>query len=69
MEVSMKAMPVRACRPAQIDLFDAATQPAPPLANLQLRHDELIELLSQLLWQVSRQLPGQPEVRDEQDQP
>ena len=37
--------------PAQRDLFNSV--PAPPaLASLQSHHDELVELLSQLLWTV-----------------
>jgi len=39
--------------PVQCDLFSSV--PAPPaLASLQLHHDELVELLSQLLWNVAR---------------
>lgn len=39
--------------PVQCDLFNSV--PAPPaLASLQLHHDELVELLSQLLWNVAR---------------
>ena len=35
----------------QTDLFSNA--PAPPaLATLQLHHDELVDLISRLLWQV-----------------
>lgn len=37
--------------PVQRDLFNSV--PAPPaLAGLQSHHDELVELLSQLLWTV-----------------
>jgi len=39
----------------QTDLFDAAASPA-PLTSLQLHRDELVELLSQLLWQVATAL-------------
>ena len=52
----------------QNDLFSSV--PAPPaIANLELHHDELEELLSRLLWQVaSSPDPIQPqESRDEQD--
>ena len=54
----------------QNDLFSSV--PAPPaLASLELHHDELVELLSQLLWQVASNpdpIPHQ-ESSDEQDQP
>jgi len=36
----------------QHDLFSSAPA-APPLANLEIRHDELVELLSRLLWEVA----------------
>jgi len=49
----MKPFPLRALPLIQTDLFDAATASA-PLTNLQLHRDELVELLSQLLWQVAR---------------
>jgi len=54
----------------QHDLFSSV--PAPPaLASLELHHDELVELLSWLLWQVasSPDLIPLKESRDEQDQP
>jgi len=53
----------------QPDLFSSV--PAPPaLASLELHHDELVELLSRLLWQVaSNPDPIPEESRDEQDQP
>jgi len=37
----------------QHDLFSSAPA-APPLANLEIRHDELVELLSRLLWEVAQ---------------
>ena len=42
-----------------------------PLKSLQLHRDELVDLLSQLLWQVVRQadVAQRPEDDDEQDQP
>ncbi len=47
-EVSMKQSHL----PVQRDLFNSV--PAPPaLAGLQSHHDELLELLSQLLWDVA----------------
>ena len=54
----------------QTDLFDAATTLA-PLTGLQQRHDELVELLSQLLWRIASQAASiqQAEDDDEQDQP
>ena len=65
----MKQIPLRA-RPlvVQTDLFDAVTVRT-PLTSLQLHPDELIDLLSQLLWQVASQDDVQrPEDDDEQDQ-
>ncbi len=53
----------------QHDLFSSV--PAPPaLASLEIHHEELVELLSRLLWQVaSSPDPIAPqERRDEQDQ-
>jgi hypothetical protein len=50
----MKPIPPRARPLVQTDLFDAVPA-SMPLANLQQHHDELIELLSQLLWQVAGQ--------------
>lgn len=49
----MKPVPLQALPLVQTDLFDAAAAPA-PLTSLQLHRDELVELLSQLLWQVAR---------------
>jgi len=69
MEVSMKPLPLRALPIVQTDLFDAAPASA-PLTSLQLHRDELIELLSQLLWQVARHadIDQRLENDDEQDQ-
>ena len=66
----MKAIQLRARSPVQIDLFGSAAAP-PPLATLQLRHDELVDLLSQLLWQVARHADAVQRLEDdgEQDQP
>lgn len=66
----MKPTPPRALPLVQADLFDAATAPA-PLTRLQQRHDDLVALLSQLLWQVASQFDAdeQMENDDEQDQP
>lgn len=66
----MKPTPPRARPPAQTDLFDAATAPT-RLASLQIHRDELVELLSQLLWQVASQagVAQRSEDDDEQDQP
>jgi len=66
----MKPIPLRASPLVQTDLFDAAPAPA-PLTSLQLHRDELVELLSQLLWQVARQAGAVQRLEDddEQDQP
>jgi len=65
----MKPIPLRALPLVQTDLFDAAAAPA-PLTSLQLHRDELVELLSQLLWQVARHADIAPRLEndDEQDQ-
>ena len=65
----MKPIPPRARPPLQTDLFDAAASPA-PLTSLQLHRDELVELLSQLLWRVARHadIAHRLENDDEQDQ-
>jgi hypothetical protein len=65
----MKPIPLRPRPLVQTDLFDAATAPA-PLASLQLHRDEVVELLSQLLWQVASQtgVAQRLEDDDEQDQ-
>jgi hypothetical protein len=65
----MKPIPLRAHPFVQTDLFDAATAPA-PLTRLQLHRDELVELLSLLLWQVARHadIAQRLENDDEQDQ-
>lgn len=62
----MKLIPLRALPLLQTDLFDAAAASA-PLTNLQLHRDEIVELLSQLLWQVARHadLPQRLENDDE----
>lgn len=66
----MKPIPLRARLLAQTDLFDTAVASA-PLTSLQLHHDELVDLLSQLLWQVARQGDAAQRLEDddEQDQP
>lgn len=65
----MKPILRRARPPMQTDLFGTASAPA-PLTSLLLHRDELIDLLSQLLWQVVRQADAvqRPEDDDEQDQ-
>ena len=52
----------------QHDLF--SNVPAPPkLTSLQLQNDELVELLSRLLWEVARATdPSTKETGHEQDQ-
>jgi len=47
----MKPTRQRARLPVQTDLFDCAS-PVPALTGLQLHHDELVGLMSQLLWEV-----------------
>ena len=65
----MKPIPPRSRPPLQTDLFDAAAAPA-PLTSLQLHRDELVELLSQLLWQAARHVDVAQRLEndDEQDQ-
>jgi hypothetical protein len=68
-EVPMKPLQLRGRRTAQTDLFDSAG-PLPTLTSLQLHHDELVDLLSQLLWQVVRDAEATLHLEDgnEQDQ-
>lgn len=65
----MKSLQLRVRRHAQTDLFDSSV-PRPTLTSLQLHHDELVDLLSQLLWQVVRDVAANPSPEDgnEQDQ-
>lgn len=65
----MKPIPLRALPLVQTDLFDAAAVLA-PMTSLQLHRHELVELLSQLLWQVARHadIAYRLENDDEQDQ-
>ena len=63
----MKPFPLRALPLMQTDLFDAATVSA-PLTNLQLHRDELVELLSQLLWQVARHADNAQQLEDDDEQ-
>lgn len=52
----------------QRDLFSNVAPP-PALTSLQLQHDELVELLSRLLWEVVQATdPSMKETSDEQDQ-
>lgn len=66
----MKPNPLRARPPRQPDLFESPTALA-PLTGLQRHHDALVDLLSQLLWQVASRADAaeQRENDDEQDQP
>ena len=67
----MKSLQLRVRRPAQTDLFDSAgVSPTLTLTSLQLHHDDLVALLSQLLWQVVRDAEGDRRLEDsnEQDQ-
>ena len=54
----------------QCDLFSSVPAP-PPLASLELHHNELVDLLSRLLWEVASSMDETmtQENRDEQDQP
>lgn len=65
----MKPLQLRARPPAQTDLFDSAGS-LPTLASLELHHDDLVDLLSQLLWQVVRDAEADRRLEDsnEQDQ-
>jgi len=65
----MKPHLLRVRPPAQIDLFDCAAAP-PVLTSLELNHDDLVALLSQLIWQVAHdaEANGNLEKSDEQDQ-
>lgn len=63
----MKPFPMRALPIMQTDLFDAAPASA-PLTSLQLYRDELVELLSQLLWQVARRAEIAQRLEDDDDQ-
>jgi hypothetical protein len=69
MEASMKSNPMRTLPLVQTDLFDAPASQAPQ-TSLQLHRDELVELLSQLLWQVARYSDNNQQLEndDEQDQ-
>ena len=52
----------------QPDLFCNVSAP-PMLTSLQLRHDDLVELLSRLLWEVTQATnPSNKETVNEQDQ-
>lgn len=64
----MKPHQPRPLPPVQADLFSS---PPAPLRSLQLYQDDLIELVSRLLWQVVHSAHAGPtrENRDEQDQP
>lgn len=65
----MKSNPLRTRSLVQTNLFDAEASQAPQ-TSLQLHRDELVDLLSQLLWQVVRHRGNSPQLEsdDEQDQ-
>lgn len=63
----MKPFPLRALPIMQTDLFDASPASA-PLTSLQLHRDELVELLSQLLWQVARHADSAQRLEDDDEQ-
>lgn len=60
----MKPPQLRIRSVAQTDLFDAATTRA-PLTSVQRHRDEIVELLSQLLWLVA--MPTEADQRQEDD--
>ena len=64
----MKSLPLRTRQPAQKDLYDSVRPPL-PRASLELVHEQLVALLSQLLWEVvdSADATRSPENSDEQD--
>ena len=47
-------------RARSVPTCSAAFRPAPTLASLQRHHDELVELLSRLLWEVVRRRRRRP---------
>ncbi len=63
----MKPIPMRALSILQTDMFDAPAASA-PLTSLQRHQDELVELLSQLLWQVARHVDVAQQLEDEDEQ-
>ncbi|MGF6971944.1 copper oxidase (laccase) domain-containing protein [Paraburkholderia sp. JPY465] len=67
-EAPMKSLPLRTRQPAPTDLFDSV-QPPLPQARLEQVHDQLVALLSQLLWEVvdNADATRSPENSDEQD--
>ena len=66
----MKPHQPRPRPPLQTDLFNSALAPA-ALQSLELHHDEIVELVSRLLWQVVHDAEASPskESSNEQDQP
>lgn len=63
----MKPIPLRALPLMQTDLFDAPAASA-PLTSLQLHREELVDLLSQLLWQVARHADIAQQLEDDNEQ-
>lgn len=63
----MNPLQLRARPPAQTDLFDSAG-PRPTLTILELHHEELVDLLSQLLWQVVRDGAAERRLEDRNEQ-
>lgn len=65
----MKSIPLRTLPHVKADLFDTAGSQSPQ-TSLQLHRGELVELLSQLLWQVARHPDSNQQLEndDEQDQ-
>ena len=63
----MKPIPPRILPLVQTDLFDAAASQVPQ-TSLQLHRDQLVELLSQLLWQVARHSDNNPQLESDHEQ-
>lgn len=63
----MKSFTPRSLPIVQSDLFDAAPASA-PLTSLQLHRDELVDLLSQLLWQLARHVDIDQRLEDDDEQ-
>src|SRR4030095_4126105 len=66
-EASMKLIPQRARSLVQTDMFATATAPA-RVTGLQLHRDDLVELLSQLMWQVASQTHVAQRLEDDDEQ-
>jgi len=63
----MKPNHLRVQPPTQINLFDSPAL-LPQLTALEIRHEELVDLLSQLLWQVVQDVEAAPHLEDSNEQ-